>query len=220
MSNIFNLDNPFFTAMSKLCDLVWLSILYVFLCIPIITIGPATTALYYAVVKVVRRERGYVTREFFHSFKNNLKQGMGLTAILVIAYLILYLDRKYALALMNQSETGQKWTILWCIFNAIGVILLCMTVYVFPILSRFTMTVKGVLKTSLLMSIRHLPSTILMVVIVGGSVLLCTFFIPLIILPGLGCLLTSFLMERIFKKYMPKSEGKPEETGKDEWYLE
>jgi hypothetical protein len=30
----------------------------------------------------------------------------------------------------------------------------------------------------------------------------------------------SLMMERIFKKYMPESEGPGEETGKDEWYLE
>ena len=44
--------------------------------IPIITIGPATAALYYTVVKVVRRNRETVIKSFFHSFKSNLKQGI------------------------------------------------------------------------------------------------------------------------------------------------
>jgi len=40
------------------------------------------------------------------------------------------------------------------------------------------------------------------------------------IIPAGATLLISLLMERIFKKYMPQSEGPGEETGKDEWYLE
>jgi hypothetical protein len=58
-------------------------------------------------------------------------------------------------------------------------------------------------------------------VIVAASVV-AFFFVPLLImiLPGVATLLISLLMERVFRKYMPESEGPGEETGKDEWYLE
>ena len=36
-------------------DIVGLSILWTFLCLPIVTAGPATAALYYTVVKCLRR---------------------------------------------------------------------------------------------------------------------------------------------------------------------
>ena len=75
MGNLFNMDNAFFSFISKVCDIMILSTVWILLCIPIITIGPASTALYYAVVKVVRRERGYLLREFFRSFKMNFKRG-------------------------------------------------------------------------------------------------------------------------------------------------
>ena len=42
----------------KLVDLLWLSIIFFVTCIPVFTIGPALTALYYTVVKFIRRERG------------------------------------------------------------------------------------------------------------------------------------------------------------------
>ena len=74
MSNLFNMDNPLFSILSKICDMLFISIIYIFLCIPIITIGPASTALYYTMVKVVRKERGYIFREFFKSFKLNFKR--------------------------------------------------------------------------------------------------------------------------------------------------
>ena len=68
MSGFFNLDNPFFSIMGKIFDMMVISVVYILICIPIITIGPATTALYYVVVKLIRRERGYVFSEFFKSF--------------------------------------------------------------------------------------------------------------------------------------------------------
>ena len=76
MGSLFNLENGFFSFMGKFWDMILLSIIWVLCCIPIITIGPATTAMYYATVKVIRRERGYVLREFFRSFKDNLKLGL------------------------------------------------------------------------------------------------------------------------------------------------
>ncbi|MDD3173509.1 MAG: YesL family protein, partial [Herbinix sp.] len=74
MGNFFNIDNGFFAFLSKVCDILFLSIIWVAFCIPIITIGPANTALYYATVKVIRRDRGYLFREFFKSFRMNFKR--------------------------------------------------------------------------------------------------------------------------------------------------
>ena len=42
---MFNLDNPFWNTVSKLCDLVILNLLFVACCIPGITIGSSITAL-------------------------------------------------------------------------------------------------------------------------------------------------------------------------------
>ena len=102
MSKIFSVDNKFFSTINKIVDLMWLSILWslcslpllflvftfiieqqihlvllliVLLPIAFITIGPASAALYYAVVKSVRRERSYATKCFFHAFKVNFKIG-------------------------------------------------------------------------------------------------------------------------------------------------
>ena len=47
---IFNPNNLFFQGCSKIFDLVVLSALWLALCLPVVTIGPATAALYYTVV--------------------------------------------------------------------------------------------------------------------------------------------------------------------------
>ena len=55
--DIFNPENLFFRMLARGVDLIGLSLLWVLLCIPIVTAGSATAAMYYTVVKVFRHGR-------------------------------------------------------------------------------------------------------------------------------------------------------------------
>lgn len=216
MSNFFNMDNGFFTALSKFVDIIIISLVWLICCIPVITIGPATTSLYYAVVKVIRRERGYLVREFFHSFKLNFKNGLISGVLITLLFIILFFDRRFASGL-----EGTQGFVMLGIFNAMIFLLICVTIYIFPLLSRFSVGVKQLFKTSVFMAMRHLPTTILLVIIIA-AIILGTYIIPIAILisPALCTLLVSFLLERVFKKYMPEKSEEAESEGRDEWYLE
>ncbi|WMJ88696.1 YesL family protein [Anaerocolumna sp. MB42-C2] len=216
MGNFFNMDNGFFTALGKFVDLIIISLVWLILCIPVVTIGPATTSLYYAVVKVIRRERGYLVREFFHSFKTNFKTGLIAGIILTVLFAVLVFDRKFA-----TTMTGNQGFILLSIFNAMIFLLICVTLYLFPLLSRFTMGIKQLFKTAVFMAMKHLPTTILLIIIFA-AISLGTYIMPIAILisPALCILLESFLLERVFKKYMPEKSEEAESSGRDEWYLE
>lgn len=216
MGGLFNLDNPFFTILGKIVDLVLISILWLICCIPVITIVPATSALYYTVVKVIRRERGYLTREFFHAFKMNFKTGAISGLILTAAVLLLLLDRHF-----TKAMEGNLAVILFSVFNALILLIFLGTLYICPVLSRFSMGIKNLFKTSFFMAMRHLPTTILMAVITIISILgVYILGILILIVPGICCLLCSFLMERVLKKYMPEKSEDAESRGVDEWYLE
>lgn len=216
MGGLFNLDNPIFTGIGKFVDIVLVSIIWLIVCIPIITIGPATAALYYVIVKVIRRDRGYIFREFFSSFKSNFKVGALATIILLILSFILYFDYQWA----NAVE-GKSTYVFLAVFNLVAFLSICVGIYMFPVLSRFKVTLKQLIKTSLFMSLKHLPSTILIVLIVAIFAYIGYIIIPAMFLaPGLCCLLVSFLFERIFKKYTPEKSENSEESTRDEWYLE
>ena len=51
--------------------------------------GPATTALYYAVNKVIRHGRSYLWKEYWHAFKSNFKQAA--LAALILTGVVLFL---------------------------------------------------------------------------------------------------------------------------------
>lgn len=219
MGNFFSSENGFFSFLSKVCDIIFLSAIWFLLCIPIITIGPANTALYYATVKVIRRERGYLIREFFKSFKLNFKKGAIIGVITTIMYLVLGFDVYVTWSSTTNSENMTP--IFMGIYIAILIILTCFTIYVYPVLSRFDMSLKQLFRITFFMCMRHFLFTIGMFAILAASIVGVLFnFMFIFVIPASATLLSSLLMEVVLKKYTPKSEKTDEETGKDEWYLE
>ena len=81
MNNIFGQESKFFKVMNTLGSIIGVSIMWLICCIPIVTIGASTIALYYTTAKAIRHETGYLTGEFKKSFKNNLKDGVIITVI-------------------------------------------------------------------------------------------------------------------------------------------
>lgn len=247
MSNWLNPDNKFFTFMSKAFDTVVLNTVWLLICVPLpvltmvwiaktenflfliltvlslLPMIPATTALYYAMVKSVRRERSYAVKEFFRSFKRNFKQGAVFSAIALVLVLVLYIDFRYARDLMDAGEaSGSTY---FGVFIVITLLFSAMYVYICPVLSRFDMKISGIFKTSFVMATRHLLTTIVLLVLLVALLLGCYILLPgIFFLPAIATLLASFFIEKVFKKYMPEKEepAEGEETGqeKDEWYLE
>ena len=92
MNNIFGQESKFFKVMNTLGSIIGVSIMWLICCIPIVTIGASTIALYYTTAKAIRHETGYLTGEFKKSFKNNLKDGVIITVIYLFLVAVLYVD--------------------------------------------------------------------------------------------------------------------------------
>ena len=77
----------FGSSMGGAIDIMYIGILWLLCCLPVITIGASSTAMYYTMVKSVRHGRGHVSREFFGAFRRNFKAAT--LAWLVFLFLIL-----------------------------------------------------------------------------------------------------------------------------------
>ena len=85
MGSFFNPEKGIWAWLSTAVDIVGLSIAWLFLCLPLVTAGPATAALYHAVVLYVRpREQG-AFKDFFRSFRRNLRVGTAATLVCLAA---------------------------------------------------------------------------------------------------------------------------------------
>ena len=171
MDRFFNMDNKFFTFMSRVADLIILNLLCIVCCIPVVTIGPSIAAMFYVTLKMVRNEESYIVRGFFKSFKQNLKQGIVINLIMLAAALLLYFDISIC-----RSTPGTIGKVLMVLFMMILVVYLMIFLYIYPVLAKFYNTIKNTFTNAFLMSIRHLPYTALMILVTAAPVLV--FFIP------------------------------------------
>ena len=215
MDRFFNMDNKFFTFMSRVADLIILNILCIVCCIPIVTIGPSISAMFYVTMKMVRNEESYIVRGFFKSFKQNLKQGIVINLIMLAAAVLLAIDISIC-----RGTAGSLGKVLLVIFMMILVVYLMLFMYIYPVLAKFYNTIKNTFTNAFLMSIRHLPYTALMILISAAPAL--AFFIPsaqlqstvilLLVLLGFSGIayINSHFFVKIFDKYIQEETSKPD----------
>ena len=132
MDRFFNMDNKFFTFMSRVADLIILNLLCIVCCIPVVTIGPSIAAMFYVTLKMVRNEESYIVRGFFKSFKQNLKQGIVINLIMLAAALLLYFDISIC-----RSTPGTIGKVLMVLFMMILVVYLMIFLYLYPVLAIY-----------------------------------------------------------------------------------
>lgn len=206
-------DGAVFSWLDKIGQLILLSLSWLIGCLPVVTIVSSTTALYYAVIKSVRRGRGDALKEFWRSYRDNLRRGIPITVLSLTLGALLSLNLRYCLT--NAGQVSDSVTVA----NVLALALLAMLlVFICPILSRFDLRVKEVWKLSFVMAVRFLPYTILLGAGCTALVLLQIYVLPmptLLILPSAWCFVTTYPVEKALRKFMP--EKKPED---DAWYYE
>ena len=85
-------------------------------------------------------------------------------------------------------------------------------VYALAYTARFAQDTKHILTNSLLMAIRHLPKTLLLIIILAAAVLGCYLFgLAVVFVPAVAALLDSLILESIFVQYMSKEDLEKEE---------
>ena len=214
-----NLDSPLMQGLGKMADLMWLNVLTLICCLPIVTIGASLTAMNYMALKIARNEECYITRGFFKSFKENFRQATVIWLIFLVVILILAGD--FAIIKSSGVEFGD---IFQGIFIAISVLVLFTLMYVFPVLAKFENTVFRTIKNAFLMSLMQFPKTILMIILYVIPVVVFFYVIqlmPLALLFGLS--LPAWISAKLYNKFFKKledqilSESAPEgETGEPE----
>ena len=205
MSRFFNPDNPVMEFIAKIFDLVILDLIFIFSCVPIITIGASTSALSYVTLKMVRGEDPYIWRNFWKSFRQNFKQGTLVWIFSILIFIFLGMDF-YIINSQNTSLFAVVRILLWIVCA----VALSVFLYVFPVISHFVCTTKQALKNALLMTFGHLPYTLMMLALAGLLLFLCSssskLFAMIVVLSGIcGFSVVSFvysiMFDRIFQKY-------------------
>ena len=206
MNRIFSPDHLFFRSLARGVDLIGLSLLWVLLCIPVVTIGPATAALYHAIARVFRfHEEEGAFGLFLRSLKANLKQGVLATLILLpFAALLGGLYWVYGAALDAELAGASAAYVFFLILLIIPVGLVC---WLFPLLGRFEFSLPDLFLTAFRLMLAHIPTTLVLVILAVLFVSLSSWlFVLMLLTPALWAVCASWLLERAFAKHMSPSD--------------
>lgn len=206
---IFDTDGLLMRFLNRLADLLVLNLLVLLCSIPVVTIGPALTAMHYVLLKMIRGEEGYVRQQFFHSFRQNFRQGviLGLLCLLLLA-----VGLTDWILLRHMKAAGEMHNpIPAYLLAAAGIFCYMVALYIFPLLSRFENSVGKIIINSALLAVGAFPKTVLMVLISALPLLILRFAVPLypvvflfgISGPGYFC---ARLYSPLFRKFEPEEE--------------
>lgn len=208
MNRLFDPQNLLFRSLSWAVDLVGISLFWAILCLPVVTVVPATAALYHTAALCLRRgEKGAFLR-FFRSFRRNLKQGCLLSLVLVPLGLILAWGQNVMAA--ASTYVGGAATALYGVYSVALVLPLGAVCWMIPLLGRFDFKTGELVRTAFILTAGHLPSTVLVILLVCGAAFLCLLFLPgLLLLPAMAGVLASLPQERVFRRYLPEDYQEP-----------
>ena len=189
--------NPLFSLLNQLGQLILLSILWTICSLPVITIGASTAALYYTVVKVLRRNQDSLFAAFFREFRSNFLQSLNINMVFLCYFGIL---AYFAIPRLSAAQSGADIGFYALVGLAIlGALPLSL---VYPTISRFYHK-GGSLVRFLLMVIGKHPHIVLgcTLLLAAGILLVLSNPAALLFVPGVVCYVQSLLLEPVFRKY-------------------
>ena len=202
MKSIFRPDSPLMKFMMLITNLLCLNVLWILCCIPVITAGAATTAMYSVLFRYINKQDDAVLKPFFLAFRDNFKTATlawipNLLIGAVLAAEVLYL-----------SAGAQMW--LKIIFGILLFIYSAASSYLYPLIARYDAPLKTSLFNSFALSFRHLLNSVCVVTLNAAPLLLLLLapdiFWKTILLWTLGgfsviAWLNGMMLMRIFRMY-------------------
>lgn len=217
----FSYDSKFGQIFLKLSYGCCLNIMWLVCCLPIVTIGASTTALYYTSFKIAKDEGSYITTMFFRSFKQNFKQATVIWLIMLFSGVLIVADA-ILLSRLRAASTGTLavvWTLMLAAIFACMIAYAIVLAYIFPLLSIASNTTVNMFKNAFLIGTHYLFVTILVFFIhYVMFFLVVNVFTPLIIFgEGLCAVICANLFLRIFRPllYDPNAQKDEESEGAD-----
>lgn len=153
-----NLDGPVIAFLTTVADFMILNILFIICCVPVITIGPAISALYTITMREARHEGGYIFKPFFKAFKNNFRQSFLLSILYFLAGAVLVFGVKFWQGKSGFSTSDQVMLVITGVFVVICIFSL---LYVFALTARFDNTVLKTVKNAVILAVFNLHTMFL-----------------------------------------------------------
>ncbi|MDE5892756.1 MAG: DUF624 domain-containing protein [Acetatifactor sp.] len=170
----FSVDSAFYKFIVRLWDLIQLNFCWLLCSLPIVTVGASTVAACSVALKMAEDTEGYIVRSFFKAFKENLKGGIPLGLLTLVAVYAVYLDFQF----WSATES-----VLFLVMGIVAIFVFIMgLLYAFPLMARYENSFIRTLKNSYDISTRFFLQTLLTVFIVAVEIVLFLWNTTLILI--------------------------------------
>lgn len=192
-------------GISALLAFVALNIVYLLCCLPLVTIGAATSALYEVTLRYADEERGYLLKDYFVALKRNFLPATGVFLVLLAPALVLGWVGVFWLAV--DSPVSLAAAIL--AFLGAGYLLAAL-VFGLALVAAFRNTFRRTVANALLLPMAEpLAALVLLVVPITAVALLVVLpdFLVVVVTIGfsVGSYLTAFVFHRVFRRHQQEA---------------
>ena len=200
MQKLFSTDGKIYSWMERFYQVLLLNIIFIITCLPLITIGAATAAAYGTTYKMIDHREGILYKEYLHQFKQNFipatKAWFSMVFIILGSIGVLPYIRPF---IINNR-------IAYYLIMVLVALIILTTLYLFPLIARFENTVVNAAINAMILSLKHLSTSILLFFVTVGSIVL-PFYVPklffawLFVGVGMVFFINGKLLLRIFDRY-------------------
>ena len=202
MGSMFHCDNPLIVMLNKVGNLMLVSLFWLIACVPLVTIVPASAALYHTTVKVVRGSGNGVAADFFSALRENLKQGLVLSLLAAAAWFLLYTCLDFGW----QLRRGVFGTAYFAVAALLCLLAAGVCMFLAPVLSRFAGRVPQLLRLTVYLALCHPLRALWRLVLLAAMAFACWFYpVLLLLLPGMYTDLTCGGVEKAVSRYLEES---------------
>ena len=181
---MFHPNSVLIRFLTKICDLLFLNIVFALSCATVVFSGAAATSLYAVTLKMIRGQDYAPIKDFLRALRENFLPSFSATILLFLDVTLLAVLRAALYA-----ETLLMPPTLFVLLAIIAVFLTALLSWLFPLLARFENTVSRHLNNAVRLSLVNLPVTFLLTAVNLLPLLLC-----LLIPPSLGVVFAFWLL--------------------------
>lgn len=187
----------------KLGDIVAVSAWCFVCCLPVFTAGASISALYYAVNKSICNNRGYVSQEFFRSFKNNFK----VTTPGWLIHVALIAVFAFDFYLVGNWQVGWSRILFMALFVILMFAAVSWAIYFQAYMARFNDGLKLGLINSGKLALAGFAKTIFLTLLLLVFLVAGLYFLPaVLVLPGIYGVIAVKILEPAFRKIMSEED--------------
>lgn len=200
---MFQQESALVSILNKIADMVILSVLWCLCCLPLVTAGAASAALYHTVIKVIRQGRGYAFSTFRDSFRSSFRQSLLPTLLLYAGFAAFGCTCYVCWQRPDSMIAG-----MYVIFSVLCLILLFVAwIHLFPLIGRFRLARQELFTLIVRLTFAHPFRNFLLLCVLLFALELALYYPPLLfIVPSGFFWLCTYVQEPMFRKHINYEE--------------